>query len=517
MKQKEIFQIFYEKASKIPNDINMDNELGTIISNLATETNKEFLKITDILLDNRVVPNDIDFALVGKLQAKIYQIRKDYRKNSSKLMAISVNSKQKTPSPLEVYDTINKDRQNSKYFYELLLQALFLNMELSLSLEIIANKNNVSADEIYKKGINYLIKYATRVERNNYFVKIEHLQNQKSFHYDEYQANTVVYSVLQTMDKSEKKDITEEVFKTIAKYLESKDIKTLNRAKIRLNIILENRLHDIKDIETKKSKFHAKDVVIKLFDDVIIAKKEKQKASAHNVTNKQALNQQVTTKQAIAIIESFLNFNGTIRDFSKSAIYPYSQQYGKNITDKLYALCRFKPELKPKLEKHLQELKDYELSYADTLLDIILHYLKNGVPTFNGEVREFDIIDYYTITNFSLDDFRTYVAKNKMLNVEESKLFSRFMKRCKIIDSLKDYNMSLERFLNSYNVNLKINGKSHDLTNDEKMGIYAFLLNHNIPVCSLTVNIAIRRYASGTLFISHYNANELSKKLVKAN
>lgn len=521
MTNKEIFQQVYqlvlEKKSK--------NEIAYFIYNASKKANKDFLNVTDALLNNRKIDSyklNIDYKLLGQMQNIVYQIRKDYRKGILEFSKESIEESSKIKEN-NIQDTqhqalldINKlslEKQDKYFYFQLLLQALNMKMPIDMGLVITARKENAAVNDISKKGTEYLLKFASRRERNLFLTKSKSYQAMASSHSLDYQVNAIIYQIFQILNNS--KTSKEQAIKDL---LEDADINVLNRLSRRIdNVFISKQLEIKKLLGTEKA------TADKLIIDAALSKLIKSK----NVKSTVNLQQNpVTNNQAINIIEAFLKFNGSIKDFAKLDIYPYKNHSPKMVNDKLLNLClQYTPNLINDVKKHLQELEEYELSYVSNLLDIVIYYRRNGYPTADGKTRPFDILDYYAFTNLPLEQLRSYAIKNNLLCPEDAKYLSSFSGHNVMGNIFQNYELSLETLKDEYNVSGCFSDTDRELTLKEKLGIYEFLNYYKLPITPYTINTAIRRYANGTLFIARFDDdnenlsfntdNPLKKELVR--
>lgn len=493
MTNKEIFQLVYRQTMFAIKEGKSEKDIAFFIYNISKTTNKNFLDVTSVLLNNKKIESydqKIDYKVLGQMQQVIYQIRKDYRKgilDFTKEIAenLDENSNIKEKSLVDLSQFYLKKQEAFSYF-QLLLQALSLKMPIEMSLEVVALKSNTSSKDIYKKGVDYFLNFATSKERNIYINNLNRYRKNAATSSLDYRVNTLIYQIFQVFKDEDSKE------QSLMALLENVDIIFLNRLKQRIDNTFKFYLPEIKKLLGNEEAFSANLIINKVLNKFINLKKVKSAANFYP--------NPVVQGQALAIIEAFLKFNGTVKEFANSDIYPYKYHSAKITTNRLLDLCnQHKPELLQSLRTHLNDIKEYELSYANTLIDIVIYYRRNGYPTADGKTRPFDILDYYSYTNYPLDKLRSYVVKNNLLCPDDVKVLSSFSGNNVMGKTYQNYEFTLEKLENSYNVSFR---DDDTLTKEEKIGIYDFLSHYNIPIIPATINTAIRRYKKGTLFIT---------------
>ena len=139
----------------------------------------------------------------------------------------------------------------------------------------------------------------------------------------------------------------------------------------------------------------------------------------------------------------------------------------------------------------------------------ILPYIKNGIKINNAITRPFDILDYYLLMKLPIKDTErciNYMKEKDMIanndyrdlkcffsqNKNQSNLDIKQVMNVKIeIDTLKDKN------------GYPIAGSGRVINNDEKQKIIDYLMCNNIPLTIKIYNLALRRYAEGSLSLEN--------------
>lgn len=133
----------------------------------------------------------------------------------------------------------------------------------------------------------------------------------------------------------------------------------------------------------------------------------------------------------------------------------------------------------------------------------IIDNIKNGVSE-NGEIRPFDLLDYYRITTY---DRTTILKVLKDVAPSDAKLFITFLRKYSnsiLLDARK-----IKEILNSKQVigiefdkdGNPIVGSGHEITIEEKEYVINYLKDNNIPLYDDVYNITLRRYINGNLVL----------------
>lgn len=135
--------------------------------------------------------------------------------------------------------------------------------------------------------------------------------------------------------------------------------------------------------------------------------------------------------------------------------------------------------------------------------------IENGILNKNGEMRKFDLLDYYLITKLSFDELID--LSQEVLNKDELKKIRVFVNinrgfthtNAKYINELLNSNLEVgfQKDENGY----PIDGTGRIITKDEKQLILDYLKKYKIPINSKTFNLTLKRYISGDL---NYNSSD---------
>ena len=202
MTYKEIFQLVYRQTMFAIKEGKSEKNIAFFIYNISKTANKNFLDVTSALLNNKKIESydqKIDYKVLGQMQQVIYQIRKDYRKgilDFTKEIAenLDENGNIKEKSLVDLSRFCLKKQEAFSYF-QLLLQALSLKMPIEMSLEVVALKSNTSSKDIYKKGVDYFLNFATSKESNIYINNLNRYRKNEATSSFDYRVNTLIYQI----------------------------------------------------------------------------------------------------------------------------------------------------------------------------------------------------------------------------------------------------------------------------------------------------------------------------------
>ena len=209
---------------------------------------------------------------------------------------------------------------------------------------------------------------------------------------------------------------------------------------------------------------------------------------------------------------------GSIREYCDDNDISYSYFINKlNILEKseneddvvLYKLCR------EKIEADRKKGSTYNYSLARIIAD----YIINGIPTDNG-LREFDLIDYYSLTDVNLRNVLT--ESKQFLSKSEVRKFGAIVsnnERLKksILTSKNGFNFDIEFDCQKDKDGFPIPGTGRRVTDEEKENIISLFEKYNIPV--YLFRIAIERIKKGVpvddVLADKISIERKGKKLVK--
>ncbi len=141
----------------------------------------------------------------------------------------------------------------------------------------------------------------------------------------------------------------------------------------------------------------------------------------------------------------------------------------------------------------------------------VIELLQNGVTDSEGNIREFDIVDYYNITRLSPSTLYDSLYTNfwHMFDMDSLKLFHSF-----VIRSQNDSKNTVKGIMEVKHF-IPVDGGMREITDDEKKGVIGYLKFNKIPLTANTYAIVLKRYLNGEIILN-YNAEEKNKKLVKS-
>ena len=145
----------------------------------------------------------------------------------------------------------------------------------------------------------------------------------------------------------------------------------------------------------------------------------------------------------------------------------------------------------------------------------IIRSLKTGMAT-EKERRAFDVLDYYSITSFSIHTLLE--PAKKILTPQEYQQFKAFSQR---LENMKPYTTHQLDYLLGLPSQIDcqkdaddrpIPGTGRTFTREEKQSILDYLKTQNIPITNVTYATAITRYLKGTLELNTKEEPTVQKK-----
>ena len=150
-----------------------------------------------------------------------------------------------------------------------------------------------------------------------------------------------------------------------------------------------------------------------------------------------------------------------------------------------------------------KEAQSQRYAVLNNTITKIVDKIINGIEE-NGEMRQFDLIDYYQMTSLSFDA----VLKIKKFNADEMRAFKRFVNKYRDVRALyipKIMSEKTEIDCQKDKDGFAIIGTGRIVTEEEKRSIINYLKNKNIPLTNHTYSIAFKRYKNGNLFVFENN------------
>ena len=136
-----------------------------------------------------------------------------------------------------------------------------------------------------------------------------------------------------------------------------------------------------------------------------------------------------------------------------------------------------------RIKNKLEEIYDIyinELNNAYRIKELIIHGIED-----NGQIRNFELLDYFESTKLGLNEFLNIIIKN--LSVNELRIVKRFVvENSKIIKSRQFTHVDKLSFL--------IDGKVESVTIEDEENAISYLKENNIPLMNATYKQAVKRY-----------------------
>ena len=155
-------------------------------------------------------------------------------------------------------------------------------------------------------------------------------------------------------------------------------------------------------------------------------------------------------------------------------------------------LCKqYNSEIYDKYQKIIQSQQQKRYIIIMQTIKKIVNKIKNGVECENNTIRNFDLIDYYSITTLDFEQILRIIKDSKEISADELRSLRTFIAKNKNYTKNKEH--EVKNFLDAKIIinNLEII--------EEKEKVINFLRKNKIPLNYATCNIALRRYLNNTL------------------
>lgn len=478
-------------------------EIISIIEDMAIKSNMSFLDFTSKALE--INKNTIEVApeKIEYYKAFLREIRKPFLRARREELQAAKNIILRNDTTKEAFreDRQRKclaEKQKLSIYFNALLSVYGLEMAYDLGLNLVGQRLDMNPDKIEALGYLYIQKYALSEEKERYEKKVRVYNNLVASPTKKFIYNTLAFRILQILASEDYVKASKE----ISLLLQGMEQLNYDYLKLILKKEIEINLVSAKTETQRKIIFKKQDYLDKVLEksmvkvDINKPQKEPQKPN-------------ISVKKLDALL-MFLKSNIALKEFATSPAWPFKSKSYAMAKKYLEEACGSDETLKGKLAQHLQELEEYELSYLDTILEIILYFRKNGIAISEGCQREFDVIDYYTLTNYPLNDLRSAVMDKHLIADSDLKYLSSLVGNITSMDNF--YNtVSLKNFLNDI-TGYTSGDKIYYLSSEEKEKIYELLTHYKVPTTHRNLFLASRRYFDGTLTL---DIEEYSKQVKK--
>lgn len=354
-------------------------------------------------------------------------------------------------------------------------------------------ENNYDKEKIYELSIWSGIKHSN-IEKYTKHYAVDYL----GYSLEEYAKRKYAYGRIRNQQKVKENTIYyPRIFERILNATTLEEIiKIVSEPGIKLSTLSTfkdyvNRHHngDVKVKEQLKSK-------IKMYTDYILEK------------NKQELEEKklkALQEKLPIVIETITKF---INDTECYTIdyFCYKYSFDKKTFEEYVTIIReYQTDLYNIYDKKINESRSQRYAIIINQVKYIIEKLKNGIEEYDVN-RPFDIIDYYSVTNISLENLLR-IAKD-IVSPSEINILKKFITQnisgAKHNPSVISQIMS-EKVIINYEKDSRGNpipGTEEIFSAEEKERLINYLREKNIPINLKTYNILYRRYRNGTIDIN---------------
>lgn len=139
----------------------------------------------------------------------------------------------------------------------------------------------------------------------------------------------------------------------------------------------------------------------------------------------------------------------------------------------------------------------------------IVELIHTGIENEDGDIRKFNILDYYMIINISPKALYEGTVADLRAEYSESEV-NKF--RSFVLKSMSDNKLTVKAIMEVKH-SVKVNDELKEITDFEKKSVIGYLKSNKLPLTSDTYAIALKSYLDGELSLE--NNLEKSKTLVK--
>ena len=158
-------------------------------------------------------------------------------------------------------------------------------------------------------------------------------------------------------------------------------------------------------------------------------------------------------------------------------------------------------------------------------IEQISYLINNGVELENGEIRAFDLIDYYECTNVPPKNLYISINTKKFvphnINTRDLIILKKYLSRVSSnVFNTNPINVEIKlkdvvKFAQKDENGKIIEGSFREVTEEEKLSLLEYLQTHKVPLIEGTYEAGIRRIGNNTFGIDEKNIErKINKQLV---
>lgn len=141
----------------------------------------------------------------------------------------------------------------------------------------------------------------------------------------------------------------------------------------------------------------------------------------------------------------------------------------------------------------------------------VLELLKNGVADHEGNIREFDIVDYYEIVKLLPMTLYNSLSSEFWDQIDPDSLKTLYAFAVRSQNDVKNTVKSIMEVKHF----VPCNGEMREITDEEKMTVIKYLKSKKLPLTANTYAIMLKRYLNNGIVFND-TKEEKNKELVRS-
>lgn len=441
-----------------------------IINNCLAEfiTNQEEISVTSLLkkiaLRNNISVNDVHRILDDNKRRVQPNDLMEYQRKWKKLL---------------------NERRIALYpYFSGMIQAFQSDETVDNFLKRYAFENHLVTNKFRKYAKLYYEKYATFDEQKLYKLTVLDTTYRRSSEGNKrYDGYRLIIDIVENNALSDKEKVNR---------LVNLDIDVIKASELQLESYFNGLNMRAQTIDEKEKILNLKKNIFLYIEKALILRKSIQKQAATERLTESALENRKSKIYDASLVITYYLESGLV------SIQDYINRIHIS-NNTFYSFLRIVEEFNPSLYRDYMAYRAFKvpemIDNLNTLGNIVGTYVRDGIDDGNGNLKEFDLLDYYSLADdYPLTKLTRFISHNQHMDQELYRYFITFAR------SNKETAINLQALF-SCQETVVVNDERRAFTNIEKEGILAMLEENNIPVSSSSYEVAKRRYLRKELFI----------------